>query len=240
VSDGRFKNDIKEEDVPGLEFIKQLRPVAYSFNYKQYDDFLVKDIESKHNDSDYQLQLIEKSKIREVGFIAQEVNNTVREKGFTFNGVYTPQNDNDNYAIDYSRFVVPLVKAAQELSKENEMLNQTINALQTQMAQIQSVLSKEQQQQLTEVQQSKAVLEQNIPNPFNKSTVIKYYIPEKFNDAQLKIYSSQGVEMKAYTIPQSGKGEITVIGNTLTAGIYTYTLIVDGSAADVKQMIVMK
>ena len=36
------------------------------------------------------------------------------------------------------------------------------------------------------------------------------------------------------------KGEITVEADTLAAGIYSYTLIVDGAAADVKQMIVTK
>ena len=90
------------------------------------------------------------------------------------------------------------------------------------------------------MQKTKASLEQNDPNPFNKSTEIKFFIPENFTNAQLKIYSLQGIEMKAYTIKQSGKGEINMEANTLAAGIYSYTLIVDNNAADVKQMIVTK
>ena len=38
----------------------------------------------------------------------------------------------------------------------------------------------------------------------------------------------------------SSKGEIIMEANTLAAGIYSYTLIVDDNAADVKQMIVTK
>ena len=126
VSDGRFKDKVNATDVPGLEFINNLQPVAYNFNYKGYDDFLRKEIRkiypSDATDKGYQQLLQKKSEVREIGFIAQEVNNLIKEKGYTFNGVYTPQNSNDNYAIDYSRFVVPLVKAVQELSQKNEAL----------------------------------------------------------------------------------------------------------------------
>ena len=65
-------------------------------------------------------------------------------------------------------------------------------------------------------------------------------MPENFTNAVLKIYSSLGVEIKSYSIKQSGKGEITVEANTIAAGVYSYTLIVDNEASDVKQMIITK
>ena len=49
----------------------------------------------------------------------------------TFNGVYAPQNENDNYGLDYSKFVVPLVKAMQEQQAMIEKL-QKLLALQQQ------------------------------------------------------------------------------------------------------------
>ena len=122
VSDGRFKDEVKTDDAPGLAFINKLRPVAYNFNYKRYDDFLRKDMKGNKTTDEYQQQLVEKGKQRQVGFIAQEVDQMCRDNKFTFNGVYAPQNSNDNYALDYSRFVVPLVKAVQELSSENDKL----------------------------------------------------------------------------------------------------------------------
>lgn len=124
VSDGQFKGNVSE-NTPGLEFINKLRPVSYNFNYKRYDDFLHKN--TKRTDSieaqnpGYQRQLIEKSSHKEIGFIAQDVEKLVNQ-GYVFTGLYTPKNDGDNYAIDYGRFTVPLVKAVQELSRQNEEL----------------------------------------------------------------------------------------------------------------------
>ena len=40
VSDGRFKNNIKE-NVKGLEFIKLLKPVTYNFDTKKFEEFLM-------------------------------------------------------------------------------------------------------------------------------------------------------------------------------------------------------
>ena len=149
VSDGRFKDNVNAQEVPGLAFINNLKPVAYNFNYKGFDDFLRKDIKKDNSaatDTSYQQLLKAKGKTREVGFIAQEVNNLVKDEGYTFNGVYTPQNANDNYALDYSRFVVPLVKAVQELSIKNEALKmqnseqeKRIAKLETMMAQLLNV-----------------------------------------------------------------------------------------------------
>ena len=143
VSDGRFKDNVKTEDVPGLAFINNLKPVAYNFNYKGFNDFLRKDMKkdrSMATDTGYQQQLKAKGEIREVGFIAQEVNNLVKDKGYTFNGVYTPQNANDNYALDYSKFVVPLVKAVQELSKKNEELTIDNGQLKKDMADLKALM----------------------------------------------------------------------------------------------------
>lgn len=39
VSDGRFKNNISENDVEGLDFIKLLRPVVYNFDTKNFRNF---------------------------------------------------------------------------------------------------------------------------------------------------------------------------------------------------------
>ncbi|MBP6091851.1 MAG: hypothetical protein KA521_11415, partial [Crocinitomicaceae bacterium] len=52
--------------------------------------------------------------------------------GYDFSGVQKPQNANDTYAVRYAEFVVPLVKAVQELANENEKLmvrNQELEAM---------------------------------------------------------------------------------------------------------------
>ena len=42
--------------------------------------------------------------------------------GYNFSGVDAPNNSEDHYGLRYAEFTVPLVKAVQELSKENELL----------------------------------------------------------------------------------------------------------------------
>jgi hypothetical protein len=135
-SDGRFKEQISDTGVPGLSFIKGLHPVTYNFNYQTFDDFLRKDMKSKDDQLKQmgdQKHLIEKSKKKEIGFVAEDVEKLIREKGFTFNGIYTPQNENDNYGLDYSKFVVPLVKAVQEQQQIIEEQNKKLEKQQQQI-----------------------------------------------------------------------------------------------------------
>jgi trimeric autotransporter adhesin len=123
ISDGRFKEDIKE-DVPGLAFISQLRPVTYWIN----TDKLQRHITAQMPDSiarHYLPTAEEQAKDREythTGFVAQEVEATAKAIGYDFDGVNAPKNPTDNYSIAYSQFVPSLVKAVQELKAENEEL----------------------------------------------------------------------------------------------------------------------
>jgi hypothetical protein len=108
VSDGRFKSDIKE-DISGLEFINQLRPISYTLDRKAIDKFLgIPDSLTIPLDPG-------STAVRQTGFVAQEVEAIVRKSGYVFGGVEAPQNENDHYSIRYAEFVVPLVKAVQEL-----------------------------------------------------------------------------------------------------------------------------
>ncbi len=126
----------------------KLKPLTYNFNYTRYDAFIrpeaiVSTSESKtekeslvvqqkkaEEKSKYQSQLIARSNKRETGFIAQDVEKAVKESGYTsFNGVYAPTNDKDNYSLDYSKMVVPLVKAVQEQQAIIEKQQQQIDLL---------------------------------------------------------------------------------------------------------------
>jgi hypothetical protein len=125
-SDGRFKNNVTEE-VKGLDFINRLRPIVYNFDTRKFDAFLMKTMSDSLRDAimnskDYS----ESSSIRQSGFIAQEVEQAAQESGYNFNGIHKPANENDNYSIAYSLFVVPIVKGIQELNAKNEKLENKI------------------------------------------------------------------------------------------------------------------
>ncbi len=124
ISDGRFKKDV-EENVPGIDFINKLRPVTYHLAATELDAFLHKNDTSKISPNAKQLHeqaLNDKEKIRYSGFVAQEVEAAAKALGFDFSGIDAAKNENDTYGLRYAEFVVPLVKAVQELSKQNDEL----------------------------------------------------------------------------------------------------------------------
>lgn len=84
------------------------------------------------------------------------------------------------------------------------------------------------------------VLEQNIPNPFSSSTFIGFYLPTTINVASIYIYDMNGVQLKSFIVNEREKGNITIQGSELTAGMYLYALIADGKVIDTKRMILTK
>ena len=99
-------------------------------------------LKSKINDVEKQIEIIEINdtsdgqgkydieKIRFSGFIAQEVESAAQNIGYDFSGVDKSSVENGGlYSLRYSEFVVPLVKAVQELIKENEELKARIERL---------------------------------------------------------------------------------------------------------------
>ena len=124
-SDARFKENI-QDDVQGLDFIMKLRPVSYNFNRLSFAKHIKENTEGREE------ELTALSKIRSVGFLAQDVEKLVQQNNFTgFDAVHAPTNENDNYGISYSQFVIPLVKAVQEQQKTIEELKKKIERLES-------------------------------------------------------------------------------------------------------------
>jgi trimeric autotransporter adhesin len=129
VSDGRFKNNISEKDVKGIAFIKLLRPVVYDFDTQKFQEFLSKDLPDSISAKYKNKSFAAATGVRQSGFIAQEVEKAAAVAGYNFNGVHKPENDNDNYSLAYSEFVVPLVKGMQEQQQMIEQLQEQIEEL---------------------------------------------------------------------------------------------------------------
>ena len=90
------------------------------------------------------------------------------------------------------------------------------------------------------LQQDKPILYQNTPNPFSSNTEISCDIPISFNSAFIYVYNLQGVELMSFPITQTGYSAVTVYASALPAGMYLYTLVVDGVIIDTKRMILTK
>ncbi|MBK8701210.1 MAG: tail fiber domain-containing protein [Saprospiraceae bacterium] len=123
-SDGRFKENVLQ-DVSGLDFILKLKPVSYNFNRLQFAHHIK---EKMSPEKERELNTL--SANRSVGFIAQDVEKIVKDLGFTsFDAIHTPTNDTDNYSLAYAQFVVPLVKAVQEMDEKINTQQKTIEEL---------------------------------------------------------------------------------------------------------------
>jgi len=130
LSDGRFKRNVRE-DVPGLEFIRQLRPVTYQLDRGAVCSFL-------SGSSDVQKRA--ETSTPESGFIAQEVEAAAHKSGFTFSGVDVPSNDRTPYGLRYGQFVVPLVKAVQEQDEAMNRQAEEIAELKAEIAELKRLL----------------------------------------------------------------------------------------------------
>jgi hypothetical protein len=251
ISDGRYKKNLKE-DVPGLKFINKLRPVTYTLDATGIDNFLHRNLPANDQlnanaKAAHSKALGEKEQIRYTGFVAQEVEKATKEIGFDFSGVDAPKNANDLYGLRYADFVVPLVKAVQELSQQNDTLNSVNNKQQQQIADLQTRLNKLEAvvfagQSLTNVSENVELgdapgLEQNIPNPFNGTTTIAYFLPFNKGNAFINFYSSSGTLLKSFRLNATGRGTINLKAGQLSAGVYQYALVVDGKIIDNKKMI---
>jgi hypothetical protein len=247
LSDGRFKENIKE-DVPGLKFITKLRPVTYTINTKKLEDHIMQNMpDSIRAKRKQKPEKYAKAGAKiQTGFVAQEVEKLAKELNYDFDGVNAPQNPTDNYSIAYSQFVVPLVRAVQELSQQNDELKKNyeekIDNLQKQIDELRSLIVSTQStvnsKQSTVL--SSAALQQNIPNPFAQTTTISYSLPQKFSSAKMIVTDKSGKVLKQVNLSGSGKGSLNVDASTLASGAYQYSLYVDGKLIDSKQMVLTK
>jgi hypothetical protein len=117
LSDKRVKTNIKQ-NIPGLIFINQLQPVSYNYDLEKEKELLgIKEVSLTSTDV---------HPICYTGFIAQDVDSIAQKIGFDFSGV---DKSGELWGLRYAEFVVPLVKAVQELSTMVEQQQQLIDKL---------------------------------------------------------------------------------------------------------------
>jgi hypothetical protein len=91
-----------------------------------------------------------------------------------------------------------------------------------------------------EITDETAKLYQNTPNPFSEETIIEYYVPVDAHSASLYVFTLSGELLQSLPIGSFGHGSVTISGSTLQAGMYVYSLVVDGQMVDTKRMILTK
>ena len=235
-SDRKLKQNITDFG-NAMDVISQLQPKVYE--YRQ--------------DGSYKLMNLPLG--MRYGLIAQDVEEVLPGlvKKSEFNTAKAlPQGVADNSgetidfkAVNYTELIPIMIKAMQEQQtaiqeqqKAMKEQQQEIKDLKDQLAALstpsngvddKSVLTNDEQVRL----------EQNAPNPFDQETIISYYLPAN-TTAQLKVMSLDGKVLITEPITRTGHGSVTISGHTMSAGTYTYTLIVNGTAVESKTMVLTK
>jgi hypothetical protein len=255
-SDGRYKQDLNE-NVPGLAFINKLRPVTYHLKVTEIDEAIQRSKPQAKKDVSGAMQNMKKSaspeiakaraekeKVLYTGFVAQDVEKAAQELGYDFSGVDKPKGEKDFYGLRYSEFVVPLVKATQELGvkheeleKENKQLKEENKAILERLSKLEALVTNSSTN--TPLSLSSARLEANAPNPFNGTTIIRYHVPQEAYAARLVVTDMKGAVVKAVNLSK-GDGQVSVNSNALAAGTYTYTLWINDKKTESKKMVVTR
>jgi hypothetical protein len=254
ISDGRVKKNIKN-NVPGLAFINKLNPVTYNLDLDA-EDKIVQRSAPKTKDGKIITPAQEdiaarkaKEQVIYTGFVAQDVEKAAKELNYDFSGVDAAKNDKDLYGLRYSEFVVPLVKAVQELSMQTQELSKLTQELSSKNEELQKQIDelkgiKTTGTQTTAVQSatklmlSSASLDQNNPNPFTGATTIHYSLPAGFRTAQIVIRDNSGKAIKQVSLNTAGSGTVNIDASTISSGTYNYSLVVDGKVIENRMMIV--
>ncbi|MBI5914256.1 MAG: tail fiber domain-containing protein [Bacteroidetes bacterium] len=215
ASDQRFKKDIAPV-ANALELVKEMRGVGYDFNRAAFPE---KDFPEG----------------KSYGFIAQELQSVLPEL----------VNESDGYlAVNYDGVVPVLVEAIKEQDTQIEALRAELEDLKTTLIEVLSQADAQTSERSgTQSHAPDAAqafeMRQNTPNPFSGSTRIAYKVPENASNPMLFIFNLEG-KMMAEQRLDSGSGEVELEASSLAAGMYVYTLSVNGEAVMNKRMIVNK
>jgi hypothetical protein len=238
-SDQRFKKNIVKIE-GALEKVMKMNGKSYEF---RTDEFKAFNFNSGKN----------------FGLIAQELINVLPETVHL-------DSISGYYSVNYSAIIPVLIEAIKEQNSKVDSLQKATEDLKKQDSTIASLNSKIKELQTiitdccnkNQMEQGKinnnnsnsigeennstgsssgAMLYQNNPNPFNQQTNIQYSIPATSQSASMMVFDLNGKLMKTIPITNFGNGSINLHGNELYAGMFVYSLVVDGKIVDTKRMI---
>lgn len=193
-----------------LTKIKQLTPVSY--NYKSEE-----------------ISYMHLPKNLQHGFLAQDMQSVFPELVTQIEQPVFVKNRFDHaekiLAVNYTLLIPTLTKAIQEQQAQIEALQERLNALspKTDRTALLSGVS----------------LDQNFPNPAGSSSEIKYAIPASAGNASIGVFDLTGKMLLQFN-NLTGTSQLTIDNSRLAAGIYIYSLLINGQEAVSKKMIILK
>jgi hypothetical protein len=212
-SDRKLKNNI-ENEANVLERLSLLRPVTYT-----------------HND----VEGISLPTGNQHGFIAQEMAEVFPELTRDIKQpILDDEGKVDSYldfkAVNYVGLISVLTAGIQELNTELIDIREELAEYKANDKIRQSLVQDDREV-------SDYSMEQNIPNPFNDRSIIRYQLAPEVNQASITIFDLNGGFVKDYPINEN-KGEITILASEIGKGMFIYSLTRNGQEIMSKRMIV--
>ncbi|MGB3074384.1 MAG: tail fiber domain-containing protein, partial [Chitinophagales bacterium] len=128
----------------------------------------------------------------------------------------------------------------ENLKKKNENLKIEIANIKSGMISSQSSMNSGFAELKTLDSKPETILGQNIPNPFDNSTLIPFRIPKNCHDASIMITNIALGEVVSVIPVSCNEDHLSIDAGILSSGTYSYTLYVDGKVIDTKQMVIQK
>jgi trimeric autotransporter adhesin len=141
-------------------------------------------------------------------------------------------------AVNYLGLIPVLVSSVQELKNENDELKNENDELKKELADLKTLVNKLAALQNINTTTTGGTLLQNTPNPVRGSTIIRYSLPEGATRAHLLVTDALGRTINTVQLTTSGQVNMDV--STLSAGVYNYSLVVEGRILQTKKMTVEK
>ena len=212
-SDAKLKNNITNENNI-LERISLLRPVTYS--YKKTEGLALPEV-NQH------------------GFISQEMAEVFPE---LTKDITKPVFDEEGKIVSEISFKgINYVGLISVLTAGIQELNTELTAVRDEFAEYKANDKIRQSLVQDNREVSDYSMEQNIPNPFNDRSIIRYQLAPDVNQASITIFNLNGGFVKDYPIEEN-KGEITVLASEIGKGMFIYSLTRNGQEIMSKRMIV--
>lgn len=216
-SDRSLKSEIRTIDQDYIDHLYDLRATTYQYRTQR----------------DNELQF---------GFIAQEVAEVFPDLVSELNEEGEPM----RLGVSYEELIPITVAALQEQQKAIEAKDARIAGLENQMNdlhnrldQLEALVTGQSEEEAVMLDgDAGPILEQNVPNPFRGITRIGYFLPAQAGQASLIVHDAQGREIKRVRLQQKGNSQVDLQTQNLAAGRYSYSLYVDGTLIDTRQMVV--